>query len=167
MQLSGIYSGNLEGTGKGLSPIAGAEKSGLDNARSRSNQPEPQPYGPTYAQTPEEALTYIDLLHKAGRMEDLAAILRQSKVFREAWLILQRSFMAPSKISEDKGPANLEGASEPEHNSTSETLPKSVNSLNPAGRLIYPQIKAFQVYQSQQGCYEQERNSRSRLSLRV
>jgi hypothetical protein len=55
---------------------------------------------PSEAQTPQEALTYIELLYKSGRMEDLAALLRRSAVFREAWLMLQQSSPVYSEAAE-------------------------------------------------------------------
>lgn len=86
---------------RGLSPIAGAGGPGLNNAKPRSNERKPQPSSPSEAQTPKEALTHINLLYKTGRMEDLAALLRRSKVFREAWLILQQSFPTHSETTEE------------------------------------------------------------------
>ena len=71
--------------------IAWAGESGLNNARPRSEGRQPGPGNPSEAKTPAEALSHIELLYQSGRMEDLAKLLRKSKVFRAAWLILQQS----------------------------------------------------------------------------
>jgi hypothetical protein len=155
MRLSGFQSGNMKGTVPGLSPIAGVEGSGLNNARAGSQEPQPRPAGPSAAQTPEEALTYIELLYKAGRTAELAAILRQNQVFREAWLMLQRSFPAPVE------------ASEPEFNPGAAVSPEGLICLNPACKLTPTPTKVLRAYQSLQSYYEQERNSKLRISLRV
>lgn len=55
---------------------------------------------PSEAQTPQEALTYIELLYKSGRMEDLATLLRGSAVFREAWLMIQQTSPVYSEAAE-------------------------------------------------------------------
>jgi hypothetical protein len=64
---------------------------GLNNAKPRLEGRQPGSYNPSEAKTPGEALSYIELLYKSGRMEDLARLLRRSQVFRAAWLILQQS----------------------------------------------------------------------------
>jgi hypothetical protein len=68
-----------------------AREPALKNARPGSGQGQPRSYNPDEARTPKEALAYINRLYKAGRMEDLPALLRRSQVFREAWLMLQQS----------------------------------------------------------------------------
>jgi len=65
--------------------------SGLNNARPRSAGRQSGSYDPSVVKTPADALAYIELLYKSGRMEDLAKLLRKSQVFRVAWLILQQS----------------------------------------------------------------------------
>jgi hypothetical protein len=152
---------------RGPSPIAGAAGTGLNNARSGSEESKSNPSSPSAAQTPNEALSYIDQLYKTGRMEDLAAILRRSEVFREAWLILQRSFTTPSAPSGERGLADLGEASEPMRFSAAAPPPAFVDIPNPARRLPYPFAKALEIYQSQLDYYDQEGNSRFRLSIRV
>jgi len=73
-----------------------AREPGLNNARTFLEERPPRSFNPLEVRTPEEALTYIDRLYKSGRMEDLAALLRRSKVFREAWLMLQQPAPAGS-----------------------------------------------------------------------
>jgi len=80
----------LEGTVR-VQGSTWAGRSALRNASPGSGQGQPRPYDPQEARTPKEALAHIDRLHKAGRMEDLPALLRRSQVFREAWLMLQTS----------------------------------------------------------------------------
>lgn len=84
---------------RGLGPVAGPGEPGLNNAKPKSDEPTFRPANTTGAQTPEEALAFIKLLYKSGRMEDMAGLLRQHKVFREAWLILQQSFPAGGEAS--------------------------------------------------------------------
>jgi len=154
----------LERTIRGPSPISGTAGTGLPNARSGANRRQPLPSSPSAAQTPNEALTYIDLLYKTGRMEEAAALLRQSKVFREAWLILQRSFATPSGISEGPEPTKLEEAIEPEH--IPATLKPSEPADGPCPTACTP-AQAHKVYQNHLNFYDQERNSAFRLSLWV
>jgi hypothetical protein len=71
--------------------IAWPGESGLNNAKPRLKGGQPGPYNPAKARTPQDALSYIELLYKSGHMEDLAKLLRRSQVFRAAWLILQQS----------------------------------------------------------------------------
>jgi hypothetical protein len=85
---------------RGVDGIAWPGKSGLNNAKPRSGGRQPGLSNPPQAKTPAEALSYIELLYKSGRMEDLAKLLRKSQVFRVAWLILQQS--APG-VSEAAG----------------------------------------------------------------
>jgi len=107
----------FEETIRGLGQVAWSGEPGPQSAKPGSARGLARGLNPTGAQTPKEALTYIELLYKAGRMEDLAGLLRQSSVFREAWLALQSSpggFGAaggskPSAIlpGETPGPAGL------------------------------------------------------------
>jgi hypothetical protein len=81
----------VEGTvrAEGFAPWAGDP--GLNIGKPGAVPGQSRPGHPSGAQTPREALSFIEVLYKAGRMEDLAGLLRQSKVFREAWLMIQRS----------------------------------------------------------------------------
>ena len=162
-----METGNPGGIIQGPSPVAGAAGTGLNNAKSEAREGKPKPSCPSAAQTPKEALTYIDLLYKTGRMEELAAILRRSKVFREAWLILQRSFASPPETSRGAGPANLEGDSEPKYISAAVTPPAFVNVFPQPDKFTYTLTKALRIYQSQLVYFDQERNSGFRLSIRV
>jgi hypothetical protein len=74
---------------QGLAPWAG--EGSLNNAKPRAEERPPRPSDPASARTPQEALAYIELLYKSGCMEDLAALLRRSAVFRQAWLTLQQT----------------------------------------------------------------------------
>jgi len=155
--------GTPGGTSRSLSPIAGTAGTGLNNARAGANQAKPHPYSPSAAQTPKEALTYLDLLYKTGRMQEVAAILRRSEVFREAWLILQRSFVTSPETSEKRGPAKRKGAAEP----LCISAPKTPPGFVPAGQPTCSLAAALEIYRSQLRYYDQETNAKYRLSLRV
>lgn len=156
-------SGNPGGAIRSLSPIAGTAGTGLNNARAGANQAKPNPSSPSAAQTPKEALTYIDLLYKTGRMQEVAAILRRSEVFREAWLILQRSFVTPPETSEKRGPAKRKRAAEPHCISA----PKKPPGFVPASQPTCSLAAALEIYRTQLRYYDQESNAKYRLSLRV
>jgi hypothetical protein len=89
----------VEETRRVQGPAPWAGEAGLNNARPRPEEQPPRPANPSKARTPQEALTYIEQLYKSGRMEDLAALLRRSSVFRVAWLILQQSSPASLKAA--------------------------------------------------------------------
>ena len=107
----------VEGTRRVQGPAPWAGEAGLNNAKPRPEEQPPRPANPSKARTPQEALTYIEQLYKSGRMEDLAALLRRSSVFRVAGLILQQSSPASLKataVNDDsgnrgdtRGPVNL------------------------------------------------------------
>jgi len=78
---------------------------GWDAVNSRSAQDRSQDFNPSGAKTPEEALAYIRLFSEAGRTDELAAWLRSSPVFREAWQTLQRFSSAGPEAGLDKSPA--------------------------------------------------------------
>lgn len=159
--------GNPGRTVRGLSPIAGTAGTGLNNARAGSNQAKPNPFSPSAAQSPKEALSYLDLLYKTGRMEEAAAILRRSGIFREAWLIFQRSFVTPPGTSEKRGLAKRKGAAEPQRFSAAGTLPGFVKNLNSASQPTSSLAAALKIYQSLLRYYDQESNAKYRLSLSV
>ena len=162
-----MKTGNLETNG-GLSPIAGAAGTGLPNAGSGAGGPRPQPSGPGAAQTPQEALTYIDRLYKTGRTDELAAILRRSEVFREAWLLLQqRSFATPAGVSEEPDPKKSAGAFEPEQVPVALTPPQPIHGPGAGGKFACTPAQAHEVYLGHLNFFDQERNSPYRLSLRV
>jgi hypothetical protein len=82
-------------------------ESGLNYARPGTEERQSAPQHPSEVRTPQEALSYIEVLYQSGRMEDLATLLRRRKVFREAWLMLQQSSRAGfQKAAEGSGPAN-------------------------------------------------------------
>ena len=76
---------------RSLGWIAPSGGVGLNNDQPRLGGRQSGPDKPSAARTPDEALSYIELLYKSGRTEDLAKLLRRSQVFRTAWLILQQS----------------------------------------------------------------------------
>ncbi len=78
---------------------------GWDAVNSRSAQDRSQDFNPSGAKTPEEALAYIRLFSEAGRTGELAAWLRSSPVFREAWQTLQQFSSAGPEAGSDKSPA--------------------------------------------------------------
>jgi len=163
---------NFGGTIRGLSSIAGAKDSALNKGKPKSNERRPQPSNPAAAETPKEALAYIDLLYKTGRMEDLAVLLRGSKVFREAWLILQRSVATHSETSKEVNALSRRtetagGSNFPIRSSAAITPPESVNYLNPAVKFTYSLTKALQVYKSQLRYYDHEKKSKFQISIRV
>lgn len=86
---------------RGWVPVASPGKPGFQHGKPRGTDRHPQSPDPAAVRTLKEALTFIEGLHKAGRMEELAGLLRRSRIFREAWLRLQQS-----------SPAALEGAKE-------------------------------------------------------
>jgi hypothetical protein len=76
---------------RGLGQLPWPRQPGLNNGKPRLEDRQPGSYNPSEAKTPGEALSYIAVLYKSGRMEDLAKLLRRSQVFRVAWLMLQQS----------------------------------------------------------------------------
>ena len=82
-----------------LGSVTGPEEPGQKNAKPGSGGRKPESFSNPEAQTPEEALSFINLLYKSGRMRELAMLLRQSKVFREAWLMLQQASPTGSETS--------------------------------------------------------------------
>lgn len=62
-----------------------------ENRRPGSTSPRFSPDNPAAAQTPGEALAYIEKLYKAGRIEEVAGWLRRSPAFREAWQAIQQA----------------------------------------------------------------------------
>jgi len=144
--------------------------------------------------TPEEALSFINRLHKSGRMEDLATLLRRNKVFREAWLILQRSSPTDSEtfkrvnIStcqiETAEPGNFPilpnqelnpeqelkksgVAVEPEFTSATVMQSRANASLNSAFKPTHTLTAALQIYESQLSYYAQGKDPTVRISIRV
>ena len=107
----------VEETRRVQGPAPWAGEAGLNNAKPRPEEQPPRSANPSKARTPQEALTYIEQLYKSGRMEDLAALLRRSSVFRVAGLILQQSSPASLKAAavndgsgnrgDTRGPVNL------------------------------------------------------------
>lgn len=162
-----MKTGKLELTGQGPSPIAGAARAGPNNAGSGGKERKPNPSSPSMVQTPQEALAYIDLLYKTGHMEEAAALLRRSEIFREAWLILQRSLTTCPETPAGLVPAKLAEAREPASIPDPVLPPESLKGQNPAGKLACTFAQALQIYQSQLVYYDQDRNSQFRISLRV
>lgn len=166
-----------------------------DSANSKSAGGRSRSFNPAGAQTPEEALAYIHLLSKAGRTDELVALLRRSPVFREAWQTLQQ-------VSSPNSEAGMEIASSltaaapipyrsdlpaPPSVFTKSQLPSQdpaalqvgatpeVSGENPttqaypvlSSRPTRPLAAARQVYETQARYYTQERANSPRISLRV
>lgn len=155
-----------------------------------------RPCHPDSVQTPRDALSYIELLYKSGRMEDLAGLLRQNQVFREAWLMIQRS--SPSGWrpggevagSSNRGPT--QGAAQvpapssgvpgwkvgtPTASQGLQTTAPSSSTAEPnsgtgatsfaAGRSRRSLAMGLKAYQSQENRYTREKTPGPQLSLRV
>ena len=146
---------------------------GFSNARPGSEERQPRPDDPSGTRTPKEALTYIEGLYRSGRMEELATLLRQREVFREAWLMLQRS--SPAGL---QGRVAVQDAPSPEISRDPANLP--VPQPRPSGRLTVPKaepgspraragefLTGLAAYLSQDRHFAQDKEPRPRLSLRV
>ena len=83
MGLAGIIQ-NWEAPFWGQTQFSGNRPPGSSGSRSRPDNPAP-------AQTPGEALAYIERLYKAGRIQEVAGWLRRSQAFREAWQAIQQA----------------------------------------------------------------------------
>jgi len=96
---------------QGLRPVAWPKTPGLDSAKPKPAAGRTRASNPAGAETPEEALAYINLLSKAGRTGKLVGLLRRSRVFREAWQTLQQD----SSTGQDahSGPASSTPAAAP------------------------------------------------------
>ena len=98
-------------------PATWTREPGVNQGQPGLAERQPRSHHFPEARTTKEALTYIEVLYKSGRMEDLAALLRRSKVFREAWLMVQQSPPAGPEAGQEaqgsvvcrdsRGPANL------------------------------------------------------------
>jgi hypothetical protein len=115
------------------------------NAGSGSGQGQPHPYDRPEARTPQEALAHIDRLYKAGRMEDLPALLRRSQVFREAWLMLQTS--SPDSVQTVADQAALASSRRP----SSVAPPPPVPSLGSPRRGLKPEAGPETVQEGEGG----------------
>jgi hypothetical protein len=111
--------------------IAWPRGPGLNNAKPGLGGRHPGSDNPPMAKTPGEALTYIELLYKSGRMEELAKLLRRSQVFRVAWLIVQQSSPDVCQAAAGvTGSAHRRKTREPAGLPVPATLPPSI-PLNP------------------------------------
>jgi hypothetical protein len=174
-------------------PATWTAASGRDYARPGTGQRQPAPSHPAEARTPREALSYIKVLYKSGRMEELATLLRSRAVFREAWLMLQQSsradfpeaaagggpagpkdtesiadlpvpLISPSRFSPNPESPGAEAAPELPARAPN---PAPAPGLPPPGQAGYLLRKALGAYQSQDGFFSREPAGSRRLSLRV
>jgi hypothetical protein len=179
---------------RSLSPVTGPGERSLNYAKPGSDEGPPRSSCTGEVQTLKEALTYIHRLHKSGRMEDLAALLRQKQVFREAWLILQQSSITGSATSKrvkvsscriktagsgnfpsppnqelnpEPEPAKSGEAVEPEFTSATAIQAAANTCLNSASRPRYTLAAALQVYKIHLSYYAQEKDPPLRVSIRV
>jgi len=181
---------------RNLGRVAWPGESGLNNAKPRLKDRSPGSYNPLEAKTPREALTYIELLYKSGRMEDLAKLLRRSQVFRAAWLMLQQSSPEVFKSTAGvKGSAHRGKTQDPIYLPAPATGPPSLFSNlelgtpgPEAGKTeFFPQVPAagncsfeteafqdarpltsrLQVYQSQDRYCVQEKQHGQRINIRA
>lgn len=172
-------------------PATWTAASGRDYARPGTRQRQPAPPHPAEARTPREALSYIEVLYKSGRMEELATLLRSRAVFREAWLMLQQSSRAdfpeaaggggPAGPRDPESPADLpvplispsRFSPSPESSGAGVAPELPARAPNPApglpsaGLAGYLLRKALGAYQSQDGYFTREPAGSPRLSLRV
>lgn len=166
---------------------------GWNSADSKSAGRGFRAFNPTGAKTPEEALAHIKLLSQAGRTDELAALLRCSPVFREAWQTLQSSpsseagteitssltatapalyrpglpappnACSPSQLP-GQGPAALQVAATP---AVSGETPVTQTYPVLSSRPTRPLAAARQVYEIQARLFTQESANSPRISLRV
>jgi|UniRef100_A0A7C3ZDX1 hypothetical protein len=147
-------------------PTGWPKQSGLRAAEPGSPKRDPGPDDFSGVKTPQEALAYIEGLYKTGRMAELAKLLRLSRVFREAWLLVQQSSRAAPETSSgvqvpapqaeirksDKFPAAGAGSGS-----------LAINAARPC-----PLVAArLQIYQQQDLYFAQAKPSRPPFSVRV
>ena len=179
-----------------LSPVAWPGTFGQDSGQPKSAGGRPRAFNPAGAETPEEALTYIRQLSKAGRTDELVGLLRRSPVFREAWQTLQQfsatgydaagppasaipaptpdrsGLPAPSPGAESQGrlPSPGPGLVAPQVPATpgfSGKIPAAQTFPVPSSRPTSPLDAALQVYETQARFFAQEKADSPRISLRV
>ncbi|MFZ2088288.1 MAG: hypothetical protein WAU47_06910 [Desulfobaccales bacterium] len=79
---------------QGPNPVIWPGTPDLRTATPGLGEGQPRSGGRRMPQTSQEALTHIEVLYKSGRMGELASLLRQHQVFRDAWLMMQQSSLA-------------------------------------------------------------------------
>jgi hypothetical protein len=178
-----------------LSQIGWLGTPGRDSANSKSTGGRSRTSNPAGAQTPEEALAYIQLLSKAGRTDELAALLRHHPVFREAWQTLQQfsstgseagreitsSLAAATPAPDRSGLPSPPGACSPSQlprqgpAALEVAVSTGVSGKNP-GAQAYPVLSsrptrplaaARQIYETQARLFTQEGANSPQISLRV
>jgi hypothetical protein len=145
-------------------------------------------HNPAGAETAAEALAYIRACSRAGRTHELAALLRRSPVFREAWQTLQQSSYTASEPAggraalasaperpapaaaaspgwlPNRDPAALPLGPAPEFFSTQPAAPAH---LQPAPNFTPALAAVCQVYGSQESLFTRKAADRSRITVRV
>jgi hypothetical protein len=182
-------------TVQSLSPVAWPGLFGQDSGQPKSAGGRARAFDPAGAQTPEEALTYIRQLSKAGRTDELVGLLRRSPVFREAWQTLQqfsstnsdaaggpaaaaiptpdRSGLpvpSPGAGCQGRFPSPGPDPVAPQVSATpgfSGKIPASQTFPVQAPRPTRPLNAALQVYETQARYFAQEKANSPRISLRV
>ena len=105
-----------------------------DSAKQKSAEGRARAFNPAGAKTPEEALTYIERLYKAGRTDELAELLRRSPVFRDAWQSLQQFSSTASEAGGGLASSIPAAAPTPDQSG----LPASPAGAGPSGQLQSP-----------------------------
>lgn len=169
----------LELTIQSLSRIGWPGSRGRDRADPESAGGRRRAFNPAAAGTPEEALTYIKQLYKAGRTGELAQLLREHQVFREAWQILQQVSAAGCETASalpatpgfmDRLPSPGRDPAAPGITATPRFSPEihPVQNLHlPASGTAGLLAAALRVYETQSGYWGRERADSPRISLRV
>jgi hypothetical protein len=179
---------------RSLSPVASPGGDSRKYAKPRSDERNPRPFCSSEVQTLKDALNFINQLHKSGRMEDLASLLRRNQIFREAWLLVQRSSptrsatlnqdnisscrMEPAGSGDFPIPLNHElnpelefatsgVAAEAKYKSAT-VIPAGADTCgNSAFQPSSTLIAALQVYKKQLCYFGQEKDPTLRISIRV
>jgi hypothetical protein len=178
---------------QGVSQVGSGGTPGHRGVKQKPAGGGPGTFGAAGNRTPEEALTYIKRLYKAGRTGELAELLRHSPVLREAWQTLQQVSTAESQVSlgsdfslpdSSSGRSGLPALSSGKKAQTqlsspgrepalpqvttgqgaySDSSPYPVPFPKPSGLLA----AARQVYEAQARYYSQERADFPRISIRI
>ena len=172
----------FEQTIQSLNQIAWPGTFGQESAGQKSAGGRPRAFNPGGAKTPEEALTWIERLYKAGRTDELVGLLRRSAVFREAWQTLQQSSSTGFETAGGYVVSIPAAVPTPEQSG----LPAPIPTAEPKGQLPRPDqdpagqtcpvpapkpartlAAARQVYETQARYFAQEGANSPRISLRV
>jgi hypothetical protein len=94
----------VENSIQGPNPVIWPGTPDLRTATPGLGEGQPRSGGRRMPQTSQEALTHIEVLYKSGRMGELASLLRQHQVFRDAWLLMQQSSLTGNGPGSRKEP---------------------------------------------------------------